>query len=115
MPRRCSGGCFRRVGFANSWLQKSEQTIAVLEELAFGPGWRQIELIPLAMAQQKQSAGTEKRWQSVTVQEALGKGSRTAPHILVAKRRISHNEIKLPRRAGQLCDGHKGVLDPQFI
>src|SRR5438093_7037848 len=83
-------------------LEKAHYGVAVFEFFRFPPGFRQVQCIAFAVAEDKQAVARKQRRQMQVVEQLLGKRRGTATDILLAVRRVGENKIELLPVGGEM-------------
>ena len=95
-------------------LKKAHHGVAVLEFFGFPPGFRHIECIAFAVAEDEQAVSRQQRRKMRVVEQLLGERCGAASDILFAVRRVGEDQIELLVGGRQLLQRGEGILNPDL-
>src|SRR5204863_3925549 len=79
------------------------------------PCGREGQRIAFGMPENKQTVSSKQFWQLFVVEQLLRQRIGTSADVLLAKRRIGHDQIEGAAKLGELMDRGESVLHPDFV
>ena len=94
--------------------QKAEERIAVFHQFVFVPMGRKVEGVAPGVAKDELALFGQKLRQVFVVEQFLGEGGRTPADVLVAERRVGHDEVELPIGLRESGERMKHIVHAQL-